>query len=270
VNGEETHPNSESTTRQSSDLYRDPLLTEYGLAINVKHRLFICTDCQVGLASNALHGHITDTDKRSLDSKTLVDIQDIGKRFKVQDQFIVREASRHPMDIIEGIAVATNAGCPDCLFTANIHNVKKHMLKNHPQSTKRPIAKVHYQVINPGYSKTNIRVYPPRRTVNPLSLEDSIIRKFVDFDPDPLGLSTPPADSRLISSWILRTGFHELTKGLDIAKCRDLVSLPQLGEPHLAALKEVIKTYWEQATDLIERTEHIVLQKLNTGDPAKE
>ncbi|KAI6096772.1 hypothetical protein F5141DRAFT_1067498 [Pisolithus sp. B1] len=84
-----------------------------------------------------------------------------------------------------------------------------------------------------------------------------------------------PTDGRLITPWLLTTRWNEWAKWLKkpTEELRALVALPRSStaeEEHYKMLPECIQLYFEEALALIDTTDELVLQRLNSPDPAKE
>ncbi|KIK10396.1 hypothetical protein PISMIDRAFT_20449, partial [Pisolithus microcarpus 441] len=84
-----------------------------------------------------------------------------------------------------------------------------------------------------------------------------------------------PTDGRLITPWLLTTRWNEWAKWFKkpTEELRALVSLPQSSLPdeeHYKPLSEIIQLYFEDALALIDTTDELVLQRLNSPDPSKE
>ncbi|KAI5980514.1 hypothetical protein EDD15DRAFT_2188573, partial [Pisolithus albus] len=84
-----------------------------------------------------------------------------------------------------------------------------------------------------------------------------------------------PTDGRLITPWLLTTRWNEWAKWYKkpTEELRALVSLPQPSLPaeeNYSELYDSIRSYFEEAAMLIDTTDELVLQRLNSPDPAKE
>jgi hypothetical protein len=79
--------------------------------------------------------------------------------------------------------------------------------------------------------------------------------------------NTVTPNSRMISPWLMRVGWHLYVKEHDAQQLCDLVAMPKA--PEFPGLQTAIQQYFERATALIEQTDELVLQRLNTADPVK-
>jgi hypothetical protein len=106
---------------------------------------------------------------------------------------------------------------------------------------------------------------PPPASIGPLA---AMIAK-LEAETDSLveGEASSP-NSRMISPWMLTTRWHEHIQGFEVAELKSLIALPK--EPALQGLHALMRRYMEKATDLLQSTSELALQRLNTADPAKE
>lgn len=75
------------------------------------------------------------------------------------------------------------------------------------------------------------------------------------------------ANARLISPWLLSTHWHLFIDGYDSAKLLAMVAYPIPSE--FPTLSTLVALYTQHCVELIHLTDDIVLQRLNTPDPAK-
>ena len=81
-----------------------------------------------------------------------------------------------------------------------------------------------------------------------------------------------PKDRRLVSPWLLTTSWHTYVESLNLPidqLCR-LVALPQPQEKAVETLSAAVETYFQEAISLIDSTDELVLQRLNSPDPVKK
>ena len=80
-----------------------------------------------------------------------------------------------------------------------------------------------------------------------------------------------PADHRLITPWLRTTRWHEYVagSGLSIDWLRQSIMLPQRNEVDCTNLRHIMESYFRQALELLDRTDELVLQRINSPDPIK-
>jgi hypothetical protein len=82
------------------------------------------------------------------------------------------------------------------------------------------------------------------------------------------GADPEPTDARLVSPWLNRTGWHLHTKGHDVAQLRALAATPLKEE--FPGLGDAVKAYLESTIADLGWLDTLVLQHLNSADPAKK
>ncbi|KAJ2911712.1 hypothetical protein MD484_g8699, partial [Candolleomyces efflorescens] len=252
----------------SPRLVHDPLLSEYNLAVNEKYRLFVCTLCQEAVTLKSLANHLRRTEGFRLSDGVLKEIEGIGLKHHVLSAY-PNLSQTSPIEAIDGLKVSYKAGCPLCMYTASGKKVREHIARRHPEISGKeaPLSNVPCQMLNQGAAHSDIRILPPSDPIHMLSLEDSVIQDFEAHTPYTDDTLQPPTDSRLITPWILRTGFHNYTRGRDASKLRSLIDLPQPRETSTSHIRKLVGDYLQEATALIPNTDYFVRQKLNTFEP---
>ncbi|KAJ7825006.1 hypothetical protein B0H13DRAFT_1918837 [Mycena leptocephala] len=107
---------------------------------------------------------------------------------------------------------------------------------------------------------------PSTQRSNPTKSLWDLVLDFVPKKYHAEGLPNP----RMTSPWLMRTGWpkHMVSYCEHNKELMQLVSLPS--EDEFPVLREVVASYFSTVTDLIEHTNEVVLQCLNSADPIKE
>ncbi|KAG1761224.1 hypothetical protein EDD22DRAFT_954205 [Suillus occidentalis] len=79
-----------------------------------------------------------------------------------------------------------------------------------------------------------------------------------------------PRDKWMISPWLLITKWHEHVAGHDVMTLRGLVGIPKADDPTMVNLIDVVEQYFESTLVLLDTTDELILQRLNSPDPSKE
>ncbi|KAJ7110415.1 hypothetical protein C8R44DRAFT_883572 [Mycena epipterygia] len=251
-----------------------PLLRSVGLAINREIKLFVCLQCENAQTADSVLGHILSHNAGRLQPNVKQEILDITTGANIVSAYPTwaSELSTEPRPQITGIRLKTGlSGCTDCGYTANLKKVQDHLKKpGHPLSGKPPLTDLMAQVLNSGTTRVNIRVVPrPEEEVSDVPVLDFIAR-FKSFEwRDHRPAEIP--NTRMISPWLMRTRWHEhiLPYRPHSAELREFVAIPTSHDP-LAALHESVTQYFSWATALIDGTDELVLQKLNSKNPDKD
>ena len=190
------------------------------------------------------------------------ELESISQQNSIATGYPIIEGPVHPF---AGLAVHQNAGCPYCSYAASAKVVQKHIRQQHPFQTGKPVMNIAVQVLNAGSSPSYFRV----EQQGSFGVEQDLVQELLDFDWKDRGKNnTTTPNARMVSPWLMRTGWHIYVQGHDSKQLKDFVSMPKQGE--FEGLQSTILEYFEQATKLIDHTDELVLQRINTADPRKE
>ena len=80
-----------------------------------------------------------------------------------------------------------------------------------------------------------------------------------------------PVDQRLVTPWLRITHWHEFVAGSGFStdSLRQSIGFPQPDEVYCQNLHNIVECYFQQALELIETTDELVLQRINSPDPIK-
>lgn len=196
-------------------------------------------------------------------------IEQVSKEHSILEVYPKIDVSAGPAPFIAGLDVLYKYGCPLCMYTAGKTRVRDHLKDTHQRQDLSALENIPCQILHIGAAPTNVRIVPP--TVQPPSdsedqeLEDD----FRAYDVNSPVVLSAPNDNRLISPWLMRTGFHKYVDGLPVPELVKLCAMPLESETKLSTLHSLVVQYMEDATALIARTDPLVLQMLNTNEPQK-
>lgn len=239
----------------------------------------VCTTCKMGFQHKEVKAHLSQQHPRlyPLFQQDKFNALMAEKKWDSDDGVlpdppVMEEEGMY----IPGMALYQGYGCPSCEVSGrSTQYLTKHWYKAHPgQRQPREWPQFYIQRWNdlPGPNRQWFRVELPETALStPQTSADpstealnTLWAKLDALQP----LPSEDLDSRKVSPWLLKTGWHIHTEGYDAQKLRELVLLPKDAE--LPALKSAVKEYMQSSLDLIKSTDVLVLQKLNTDDPMKE
>lgn len=156
--------------------------------------------------------------------------------------------------------------CPKVMGTSGSASV-------HYSTTHSGIAKPkrlptgHYQQLRRGQDRSLFRVKPWFRCT--ISSDEMLVanlraetdKAFKDV------LKTSDLNARAVTPWLLSTKWHLHIDGHDPAELMALVK--PLTKREEFRLVDLVHQYFQKATDLIDHTDELTLQHLNTPDPTK-
>jgi hypothetical protein len=232
--------------------------------------LFICTSCGCALTSSSYRHHLKEREQIKVNAHVKRSIDSIGMDHNICADYPTIDMSAGPVPFMAGLQVQYKYGCPipTCMYTAAKPRIRDHLKKDHQNNNGSPLENVACQVLNSGAAPTNIRITLPKPQDDD---EDSVSQSdFETYDVNTSITLSAPDDQRLISPWLLRTGFHKYVEGKNTPDLMKLCSMPSPTEDHMSGLQEIVYEYFQSATTLIEKTDPLILQLLNSSDPQKE
>ncbi|KAF6748747.1 hypothetical protein DFP72DRAFT_1073849 [Ephemerocybe angulata] len=253
-------------------LLHNAYLDSYGLAINPVLSLYTCTSCQCALTRQSYHHHLTEIEKIKVTAEMRATINRISDEHAIAKEYPAIDTTHGPAVFMAGIELQFKYGCPadGCMYTAGKKRVQEHLKAMHPHLTLSPLENIACQVLNSGGAPTNIRIVPPTYLDNSDDTHHTLQDDFQTFRFCTAATLAIPSDTRLISPWLMRTGFHKYVVGKDVSVLIRQCALPREGETELEPLHELVVAYMMEATLLIDKTDSLVLQLLNTNDPLKD
>ncbi|KAL1698668.1 hypothetical protein EV121DRAFT_274278 [Schizophyllum commune] len=253
------HPNF-ALVKHCRTLIEDARLRVFSLAFNPLAQILVCTVCEHQVRRDC-YKHLRDLHGMSKKGQMGRDIDTVIRVINVD--LGVPTALRtfaptvEPRAFIEGLASASVQGCSECPFVSS----RRSAVNVHIAACAQG-AKVLEDILvqRPNQDKAYIRVQPsrPRATglVEQLLAANSAQREL---------LVTPQEDSRLINPLLKRTQWPMHLAGLNIDDVRRAARFPDAHE--FGDLHNVVISYLEHATNSLNDTEGLVLQRLNTSKP---
>ncbi|KAJ7021731.1 hypothetical protein C8F04DRAFT_1313341 [Mycena alexandri] len=291
------------------DLVTTRILESVGVAINTELQLYICLPCGSAYThSNDFRHGILNHLQHEHDSATTSTRNHIVERthgFQIMEEYPSIDPAMVARLAFSGIHITMDQfGCLHCPYAASEKVVQKHMREKHEDRKGKPSSRLCTQVLNSGAPGANTRIRvveqldddddePPAPASSPLtqltptqggastpnpspppstqrptpakSLRDLVS----NFDPKDYRAEELP-NARMISPWLMRNGWH---KHLEPYRKHDdelirLASVPS--DDEIPGLRKAVASYFTEATNLIEHTNEVVLQRLNSADPNKD
>jgi Orsellinic acid/F9775 biosynthesis cluster protein D len=248
-------------------LLRHPLLSSLGLVVDPILQAVCCESCKVALEPKHLASHIRKTHGFHyihIDTAKLINIcTELGA---------MEELPSVEGDVIQpqfaGLAIHNGIGCRHCHYVCiSETNMKKHHLSHHCKmgaATSWLVVKI--QQLDKQTHKTFFRVQPWDK-MDVVSDDDYLrnlkeLMEVIEQEYEEGG-----NDARQISPWLLSTRWHEHIEGYDTKELRELVKVPSKDE--FPGLREGLEHLFALALEAVDELPELVLQKLNTPDPAK-
>ncbi|TRM56006.1 hypothetical protein BD626DRAFT_576164 [Schizophyllum amplum] len=248
----------------SPDLYATDLMRSLSVVLNTKLRVVVC-HCGHFVDVVRLTSHFANhaSEGRSDTGARLALLVKELRAMGVPDGLPDLSPSIVHREPIAGVPVFSVYGCSACVYhCAERRKVDKHCRKLCTAGSEAHVLDLRVQrpMQNMGY----IRLIqpPPNPAVAPL------VSAMVQFQADQVQkLRKEEQNLRLVSPLLVRTGWHQQVAGHDIAALLAASTYPDKDE--YPGLAQLVLEYFQRATDLLPCTDRLVLQKLNTPEPAR-
>ncbi|KAJ7753798.1 hypothetical protein B0H16DRAFT_1690701 [Mycena metata] len=291
------------------DLVTTRLLESVGVTINTELNLYICLPCgsahthsidfSCGILNHLQHEHSGAT------SSIRDHIVEYTHGFPIMEKYPSIESTTVARLAFSGVHITQDQfGCLHCPYAASEKVVQRYMRETHLDRKGKASSGLSTQVLNSGTSNatTRIRVAerldvddePPSPMSSPLAPltptqssafgpsspsppssqprtprpAKTLMDLFSEFDPKDYQAEELP-NAHMITPWLLRNGWHKHLEPYrdDDAQLIQLASV--LSDEEFPALHKAVASYFTVATNLIEHTNEVVLQRLNSADPVK-
>ncbi|KAI6025416.1 hypothetical protein EDC04DRAFT_2606298 [Pisolithus marmoratus] len=254
---------------------RHPYLDGLNLVVNAELSFLTCQLCKEGVAPTAGRAHLVNKHAELLPTFNQERFDSILAQLHVAASL---PNLAGPRSIVHGLMVFDAIACKFCTFVyTKQKNMREHHMKKHPDM---PIPQ-HWrsckaQRIKPEGAGTVRQLWEvtTQARAGEDSRERALADKLLGELEEQLKTVRVPKDDRLVSPWLLTTCWHEWARWLrkPTEELRAMVALPRPSLPeeeHYKTLVETIELYFEEAVTMIDSTDELVLQRLNSPDPVK-
>jgi hypothetical protein len=248
-------------------LLQHPLLSSLGLIVDPELQSLCCEACKIALIPKHAQSHI-----RSNHGCTYIHI-DMEQLEKVCDELgALREypfVSRAEVQKeYTGLKLYDGIGCPHCPFAclSSSWMVKHYNAKHQGKKSVSSWPLVKVQQLDKQMHKSFFRVSPRSRPDVVLD-DDYIVHLKNLMDMEEKQFIAGGVNSRQISPWLLSTRWHEHIDGYDTDELRGLVAMPSKNE--FPGLSDGLEHLFGLGLEALKELPELVLQRLNTSDPAK-
>ncbi|KAF8124465.1 hypothetical protein EV363DRAFT_1178010, partial [Boletus edulis] len=266
---------TKETTAQvpTTPLIFHPFLANHDIAVNAEFRILICRPCQEAIPANEAvahlqnkHVHLASTFKKNRFEQVA---QELGLVSQLPNNMV------GPRTPVHGLPVYNCLRCPHCSYISQhikvlqIHYQSKH--KELVPVIQWPSCKAQcWKRKGKGKLRAFWEVILTEQDTPAGSNEPLLAQLARELEEELLTVHVSK-DRRLISPWLLTTGWHTFVESLNIPiehACR-LVALPPSHKREVEALSAAAEIYFQEAISLIDSTDELILKRLNSPDPTK-
>jgi len=224
----------------------------------------------MALTLSTIPDHIYHLHKASKIQLDMAELTKVAEEFNIQSDMPTISG---PIPRLHGLALIPNCvRCPYCDKIYGKDSLRMHHSRDHSSIPTPDIASLptcFAQQLNRGIYKTLFQVIVSPKTVittpsntiveNLRKERDTIIQKYIPHD----------VDAQAVNPWLLSTGWHTHVAEYETDELIHLVKIPKQ-ENHLDKLSNAVLMLLEKGYGYLDQTSEIVLQKLNSADPAKD
>jgi hypothetical protein len=197
----------------------------------------------------------------SISSSDAVELLSTFHQFALYDKLSLAPNTVVPaIEGLEPMLVYTCLLCPAAY--AKLDSMQKHHRTHHPKDPRPETwpqsmgQQQNRSTANSWFRVSTMEFRPPRTP------SAELVAQIENSMQATLPIDIGALDARNVTPWLRVTQWHLHTKGYAAADLQKMVAYPTVGElPHL---KMAVQAFWESASQLIDATSVLVLQKLNS------
>jgi hypothetical protein len=243
-------------------------LESINIAVNTELQVLCCIICQVALAPDHISGHIANCHPG-------IQVNDMQYCQAVTD-------SKVPMTLpntvpggryrrpYNGLAIHDGIICHHCKFACkSLSWMKQHHQQEHPSLIfPKQWSSCRMQQLNGGANKQFWQVAgdDDEEAHNHQEAIDRMRTEMAGVT----SIEQVSQDNRMVSPWLRTTKWHEHVAGHDTLALRKLVEIPKTDDIEMPGLQKAVEGYFKHTLTLLDLTDELILQRLNSPDPVKE
>lgn len=248
---------------------RHPYLTALNLVVNAEFHMLVCQLCKEAIATPAAKAHIVNKHSELLSKFTLEHFQTVVSELQLTPLLPTNISG--PRSIVHGLTVCDALACPHCpmVMTKSKH-MREHHIKHHQdQPIPNAWRSCKAQRMKPEGAGSQRTFWEITSTTT--NSNDAMIEELMKNLNKELENIQVPVDQRLVTPWLRITHWHEFVAGSGFStdSLRQSIGFPQPDEVYCQNLHNIVECYFQQALELIETTDELVLQRINSPDPIK-
>jgi hypothetical protein len=251
-------------------IIRHPYLDTLHLIVNEEFRFLICEECQTALSKDHVvrhleENHITPSVDRNQFTRAITDI-------KLANSLPV--AIVGPRHQVHGLPLHDAIACDHCpKVYISEKKMQVHHARSHKDVTKpRVWRSCRAQCIHPQRSGSHRVLWEVITAVEEgRPSKESLVECLLQEIRDELCIPQTVSDERLVTPWLKTTRWHEYVSSSfwDVESLRRMVAIPKDDDELMPGLRSAVGRYFQEGLDLLESTDELVLQRLNSPDPIK-
>lgn len=274
-----SQPRPTAMVSDPDGLMRHSFLNALNIVVNEEFRFLICRACHEAInasSASSIRQHLTS--KHAEGSFRLGNSDNLDTIMETLKVVTTLPVIRGPRPVVNGLPVIKAFACNTCssVYTT-LETMRKHYSEHHKGVLKKTWRACMAQRLckgGVGIHRVLWEVELPLHEAGTADPQKELVQQLMQQIEEDLTVTTEALDPRMVSPWLHSTRWHVClvprTTRQDIDALRSLVALPTAGEGWLKGLKEALRVYFEAALTLIDKTDVLVLKRLNSPDLLKE
>lgn len=250
-------------------LIRHPFLASLNLIVNAEFHFLVCQLCKEAIVTPTTRSHIVNKHPELLSAFSLERFQTVTAELRLTPSLPTNITG--PRSVVHGLAVCDAFACQHCPTVMTKHKkMREHHSQNHQDqpipNTWRSCKAQRMKAEGAGSQRTFWEI-----ASQPTAELDHVMKQLMNNLEGQLENVVVPTDHRLVTPWLHMTRWHEYVanSGLSIDWLRRSIMPPQKNEIDCKNIHRIVESYFRQALDLLDRTDELVLQRINSPDPIK-
>lgn len=255
-----------ATIASMGEVLHHPYLDTINIVVDPDLHILCCHICQVALPPDHVSGHIKNAHpaiKLDVDQycQAVEDMQ-IAPALPISIT-----GDRH-LSAYKGLKIHDGFACNLCSYVGgSTRTMANHHRAEHDTiPTPKHWSCCKMQQLNKGAGKRFWRIAggekidcDHQRAIDAMRQEMSEVTR----------VDQVPQENRMVSPWLLTTEWHKHVIGHEAAALRKLVEIPQDTHPIMPGIATAVEQYFKSASILLDTTDELILQRLNTPEPSK-
>ncbi|KIK25617.1 hypothetical protein PISMIDRAFT_22752 [Pisolithus microcarpus 441] len=250
------------------ELVHHPYLDTVNLVVDPQLQALCCNQCQVALIPRQALAHIHGQHKGLQPNR-----EHLNAVLAQLD--ILPDLPEASFDTVippfKGLRILDGLACGNCSFVTSSAKYMQMHHREHHRSTPMPKSWVDCKMQQFSRSGKGHILFQVQDSTTPIhigAMTDTIL--LLRQEMAQVTTSSVPEDEHVISPWLRTTRWHEHVAGHDTSMLLRLVEIPRSDDDMLLpGLKAAVGLYFDEALALLQVTDELVLQRLNSPDPLK-
>ena len=236
------------------------------MVVNSFVKTLICLPCQVAQTQDQLASHIQSAHQEAHIQLDHTKLAEACSNFDILPE--LPNIGLGPIEEVQGLKVLNGFVCNICGALSMVEDQMSRHHSKHHSSIPKPAKwqDVKMQRLNHGTSRCYFQIYP-QKTFPLAKTDEDIIMHYRQLVQESWDINDDQVEARLVNAWLRTTKWHKFVGPYETAELQQLIA--PLAKDEYQGLRPAIIELLTTAMDVIKKLPELVLERLNTPDPAK-